>query len=100
MNITGAGAWQQRKQPTNSIGIGNYIETSTVHENQPSVSVFGSTPNTNYTRIDSQESITWFASFYMVPKKEYRVHLRQTVIKHGHSEHEIDYSSNFSSLYH
>ena len=39
------------------------------------------------------KSITWFASFYMTPKKnEYPVHLQQTVIKHvlnGDSEHEI-----------
>ena len=38
-------------------------------------------------------SITWFASFYMAPKKkEYPVNLRQTVIKHylnGDLEHEI-----------
>ncbi|CAF1174538.1 unnamed protein product [Rotaria sordida] len=55
VSISGAGAWQQQKQlPTTSNGIGKYIETSTIHENQPSISIIGSTPN---TRIGSQESI-------------------------------------------
>ncbi|CAF2900976.1 unnamed protein product [Rotaria sp. Silwood2] len=58
VSISGAGAWQQQKQSiTTSNGISKYIETSTIHENQPSISIIGSTPNTNYTRIDSQESI-------------------------------------------
>ncbi|CAF0824791.1 unnamed protein product [Rotaria sp. Silwood1] len=60
ISISGAGAWQQQQQKqsiTTSNSIGKYIETSTIHENQPSISIIGSTPNTNYTRIDSQESI-------------------------------------------
>ncbi|CAF4395670.1 unnamed protein product, partial [Rotaria magnacalcarata] len=57
VSVTGAGAWQQQKQPTASTGIGKYTETSTIHENHPSISVFGSTPNGNYARIGSQESI-------------------------------------------
>ncbi|CAF1247307.1 unnamed protein product [Adineta ricciae] len=58
VSITGAGAWQQQRQPpTVSTGIGRYTETSTVHESQPSVSVFGSTPTATYTRVGSQESL-------------------------------------------
>ena len=59
VSVTGAGAWQQTKQstPTTSTGIGRYTETSTIHESQPSVSIFGSTPTATYTRIGSQESI-------------------------------------------
>ncbi|CAF4930471.1 unnamed protein product, partial [Rotaria socialis] len=57
VSVTGAGAWQQQKQPTASTGIGKYTETSTIHENHPSISVFGSTPNGNYARVGSQESI-------------------------------------------
>jgi hypothetical protein len=57
VSVTGAGAWQQQKQPAISAGIGKYTESSTIHESQPSVSVFGSTPTATYTRIGSQESI-------------------------------------------
>ena len=57
VSVTGAGAWQTSQPSAISAGIGKYTESSTIHETQPSVSVFGSTPTTSHSRLGSQESI-------------------------------------------
>ena len=86
VSITGAGAWQQGKQPIASTGIGKYTETSIIHESRPSVSVFGSTPTTTYTRVGSQDSIassTTQQQQQQVPNK--RLENPTTIIESGYS---------------
>ncbi|CAF1361648.1 unnamed protein product [Adineta steineri] len=87
VSITGAGAWQQHKQSTISTGIGKYTETSTMHENQPSISVFGSTPNATYTRVGSQESIA--SSTIQPPPQQPMINKKtenqMTIIESGYS---------------
>ncbi|UJR21513.1 hypothetical protein I4U23_024599 [Adineta vaga] len=57
ISMTAAGSWQLQKSSTVPSGITKYTEVNTIHENQPSVSVFGSAPNSASSKIGSQESI-------------------------------------------
>lgn len=84
VSVTGAGAWQQQKQPAISTGIGKYTETSTINENQSSVSVFGSTPNSGYARIDSQESIA-SSTVQQQSSTNKKLDNQMTIIESGYS---------------
>ena len=83
VSVTGAGAWQQQKQATISSGIGRYTETSTIHDSQPSISVFSSTPMATYARVGSQESIASSSKQQAISNKKQDTQM--TIIESGYS---------------
>ncbi|CAF1041328.1 unnamed protein product [Adineta ricciae] len=84
INITAAGSWQLQKSTTAPSGITKYTETSTIHESQPTVSVFGSAPNSTASKVGSQESITSSGTQQQVLTSSKRTDSQLTIIESGY----------------